>query len=89
MYMHAVQVEQWLWLLDFSIIGVKMDVLRAKLPNRPPKPLPLNAFQKMTDKLQENDKIAVIHYPEPKVQCMNTEHILWIEGGWVKEYANS
>lgn len=86
--LHAAQVPGWKKLLDYTIIAVKMDFLRDKLPDGPPTPLPLDDFQNMTEKLQVNDTITVVHYPRPEYErCTNSQHILKIEGG-PKEYAN-
>lgn len=59
-----------------------MDVLRnANLPNGPPMPLPITDVLTMTDKLQENDTISVVHYPKWDFKkCTNPQHILKIEG---------
>ena len=80
----TVQVQGWKKLLDYTIIGVKMDVLRtAALPNGPPTPLLMTDFQNMTEELKVKDMVSVVHYPmEPPgfQRCTNSERILKIEG---------
>ena len=85
---NAVQVPGWGRsgkLLDFTIIGVKMDVLiKANLPGGPPKPLLLTDYQSMKEEqLKVNDQISVVHFPKypPGFQrCSNTLNIIKIEG---------
>ena len=74
----------WGKLLDFTVIGVKMDVLeRAKIPGGPPTLLPMTDYQNATSELAVNDLITVVHYPKdpPGFQkCTNPERILKIAG---------
>ena len=81
---NAVQVPELGRLLDFTIIGVKMDVLiAANIPGGPPQPLPMTDYLSMNEQLKVNDQISVIHFPQnpPGFQrCSNTLNIINMEG---------
>ena len=85
---NAVQVPGWGKsgkLLDFTIIGVKMDVLKkANLPGGCPEPLLLTDYQNMREEqLKVKDQISVVHFPKdpPGFQrCSNTLNIMKTEG---------
>ena len=72
-------------LLDFTIIGVDMDVLKkANLPGGYPEPLLLTDYQTMKEeRLKKNDQISVVHFPKdpPGFQrCTNTLNVIKTEG---------
>ena len=79
------QDSKWGKLLDFTIIGVKMDVLiEAKLQGGPPKPLLLTDYQSMKEEqLKVKDQITVVHFPKDPLgfqKCSNTLKIIAIAG---------
>ena len=82
----------WGKLLDFTIIGVKMDVLdSANIPDGTPSPLPMTDCQKIS-KPKVKDLITVVHYPKdpPGFQrCTNPERILTIAGACVGSHMHS
>lgn len=69
--------------LDYSAVEVNFDVMRSKLQNILPRPLPLTKSAEMTEGLNVGDMLYIVHYPKepiPYIRYENAEQICLLLG---------
>lgn len=79
------QFAGWKRKYDYTVVGVKMDVLKSYLQNEAPTPLPLSQCEEMMEAegLRLNNLLYMIHYPKQPVpfdRYENAEQICRLEG---------
>ena len=79
------QFPGWRRKFDYTVVGVRMDVMKHYLHNEAPTPLSLSACEEMmeNEELALNNLLYMIHYPKQPVpfdRYENAEQICRLEG---------